>query len=196
VIIKFIELKNSDEYKKVKSLYYNAFPVHERTPLFILLRKRKLKNVTFYCIYNCQEWIGFIYLIHNKNLLLIQYFAIKENFRSKGYGEEVISKIKKMYNWYRIILGIEKNDSKSKNNEQRIKRKKFYQKCGFRESGYFVKQHIPMELLIFGETVTPEEVFELFQKYVGNILGFLLKNIIMKRIIKKVKKWVKKKTSA
>jgi GNAT superfamily N-acetyltransferase len=188
VNIKLIELKNSGEYKKIKSLYYNAFPIHERTPLFILLRKRKLKNVAFYCIYNYQEWIGFIYLIHNKNLLLIQYFAINDNFRSKGYGEEVISKIKNMYNGYRIILGIEKNDSKSKNDEQRIKRKRFYKKCGFRESGYIVKQHVPMELLIIGETVTPKEVFELFQNYVGNILSFLLKNIIMKRIIKESEK--------
>ena len=95
--------KKSLDYEKVKKLYYNAFPINERYPLFYLIWKSKSQNIKIYSIYDGDLWIGFIYIFFNKDLLFLQYIAIDINIRSKGYGGKVINKIKENYPKYRIV---------------------------------------------------------------------------------------------
>jgi ribosomal protein S18 acetylase RimI-like enzyme len=141
--------------------------------------------MAFYSIYDSEIWIGFIYLIFKNNLLLIQYFAIDNNNRSRGYGGEVIEKIKEMYPGYRIILGIEKYEEKAKNNEQRIKRKRFYEKHGFKESGYIVKQYnVLNEMLVYGNEFLLEELNPLMEIYMGKILWSIKKICNKKNVYK------------
>ena len=184
--ITFKELnRKSAEYKKVKALYISAFPVYERYPLFILNWWSKSKNAKFYNIYDGELWIGFNYLMMDNNILMLQYLAIDANIRSKGYGGKIIEKIKNMYSDKVIILGIEIPDEKSKNNEDRIKRKKFYLNNGFIESGYYIKQKpVPFELLIYGNYFSIDKLYKLYEtlfgKIVWKIFYQLIKNIIIK----------------
>jgi GNAT superfamily N-acetyltransferase len=180
----FTEIKDTTELSKIKALYHKAFPIHERVPLWLLYLKRKRENTSFYSIYDGEVWIGFVYFLNSNDLLFLWYLAVDDNIRSKGYGGLILSELKKMYSEHRIILAIEVSDKNARNNEQRIKRKQFYQKHGFKESGYIVEQKPPMEVLLFGESFFLEEFYGLIKKF-DKIYGIIM-SLFGKFVIKKL----------
>ena len=141
------------------------------THYFTLFGKANLKILNFIVWYDGELWIGFNYLLFYKDLIFVQYVAIDSNIRSKGYGGKVIEKIKEIYPEYRIALGIEQLNKEAKNNELRIRRKNFYLKNGFIDSGYYVKQKpVPFELLFYGKYIEIEEVLETIKIMTGKLL--------------------------
>ena len=151
--IQFTEIQNSAEKKKIKSLFQRAIPAHERPPFFWLYRKRKRENVSFFNVYDGNEWVGAVFFSVHKSLVYVWVFAIDDSVRSKGYGSAVFLEIRRLYPDHRILLGIEAPRENAKNSEQRIKRKQFYERNGFRETGYFAKQfNDSFELLLIGDT--------------------------------------------
>ena len=67
---------------------------------------------------------------------------------------------------------IERLDEQADNKEQRIARRKFYLKNGFTSSGIFIKGTSgDMEILNFGEKVSPEE-YLILQRYALGKLFF------------------------
>ncbi|MCT1578740.1 GNAT family N-acetyltransferase [Oceanobacillus kimchii] len=122
--------KDFNDINKLKRLFIKAFPKNERLPLWFLLMKADKDFVDFIGFYDEDDFIGFTYLITNKDLIFVLYLAIDSSQRSKGYGGAVLSKIKELYPNNRLILNIEAIISNSQNYEQRVKRKNFYIKMG------------------------------------------------------------------
>ena len=122
-------------------------------------------------MYDGELWIGFNYLIFYKDFIFLQYLAIDSAVRSKGYGGKVIEKIKEIYPEYRIGLGIEELNKEADNYMLRAKRKNFYLKNGFIDSGYCIKQKpVPFELLFFGKHFEIEEVLETIKIMTGKLI--------------------------
>ena len=97
--------------------------------------------------------------------------AINQELRGQGYGRKVLEFIKQKYSQYRIILSIEPVDKNANNYEQRIKRKEFYTKNGFRDANYTIKErNIIYDMLYCNKKVTLQEFQELIKKYFGKIL--------------------------
>lgn len=170
--LNFIDIKKSKECnKKVIKLYNEAFPKNERIPIWllkILARKNKAK---FYGIYDNKEFVGLIYNIFYKDIVFVFYLAIGKETRGKGYGTKALESIKQKYRDYRIILCIEPIDKNSNNYEQRIKRKNFYIKNGFKDSNYTIKEkNIIYDMLYYNKNVTLQEFEELIKYYFGRIL--------------------------
>lgn len=168
----FIDIKNNKKCnKKVIKLYNEAFPKDERIPigvLKILARKNKAK---FYGIYDNEEFVGLIYNIFYKDIVFVFYLAIDKETRGKGYGTKVLESIKQKYRNYRIILCIEPVDKNSNNYEQRMKRKNFYIKNGFKDSNYTIKEkNIIYDMLYYNKNVSLQEFQELMKNYFGKIL--------------------------
>ena len=173
--LKFINIKNDKEYnKKVKRLYNLAFPKEERIPIFLLNLLARNGKATFYGIFDNEKFIGLIYNIYHKDIVFIYFFAIDKEIRGQGYGSKVLEFIKQTYNKHRIVLGIEQIDKSSKNYTQRIKRKEFYIRNGFKEADYTIKEKkIIYEMLYYNENnqkVTLQEYKELIKDYFGRIL--------------------------
>lgn len=182
--IQLLETENSEDYKKLKALYQQSFPLYERLPL-ALWKKIETK---FYSIYDHEEWIGFIMLLSNKELVYISYFAIDPKFQSKGYGGKVLEKIKSEYDGKRIFLAAEKAIEGTKNFEQRCKRNAFYERQGFVFSGYGMNmKSASMNLLIYGGNFEPRDLIDFIQECVGGSIGKLLQW--------QVKKFLKESTS-
>ena len=184
-MIQFSEIKNATERKKVKDLYLRAIPAHERAPFFWLWWKRKRKNVSFVNIYDEEKWVGFVFFSLYKDLVYVWFFAIDDSIRSKGYGSAVFSEIKRLYPNHRVVLGIEAPNSTAENAEQRVKRKQFYEKNGFRESGYSIQQKKDsFELLLIGETLHMEEIYSAFKEVdwlVGTLTAWTGKKKVKKK---------------
>lgn len=170
--LNFIDIKNNKECnKEVLQLYNEAFPKDERIPiclLKILVRKNKAK---FYGIYDNEKFSGLIYNIFYKDIVFIFYLAIDKETRGQGYGTKVLESIKQKYRNYRIILCIEHTDKNSNNYEQRIKRKNFYIKNGFKDANYTIRErNVVYEMLYYNNNVTLQEFQELMKSYFGRIL--------------------------
>lgn len=67
----------------------------------------------------------------------ICYLAIDSHTRSKGYGSAAIQKILEVYLELQLVLDFEVIDENAENNEQRIRRKNFYLRNGFHETGNY-----------------------------------------------------------
>ena len=168
--------QNSKEIDKIKELFYKSFPKNERMPLWFLLKRAKMDFVDFIAIYDNNVFVGFTYLITNRNLTFVLYLAINDKIRSKGYGRRVLSQIKEKYPNNRIILNIEVVDETASNYEHRVKRKMFYIRNGYQNSNFIVKDHGGLyELMIYGSDVTKEEYYDLIKRFTGSMLFLFVK---------------------
>ncbi|RUT40321.1 GNAT family N-acetyltransferase [Paenibacillus anaericanus] len=166
--------KNFDEFYKVEDLYKTAFPSNERIPLWFLMRKSKKEFIDYIAFYDNDLFVGFAYLITNNNLTFVLYLAISPEIRSIGYGTAILSKISEKYADNRIILNIEADNEVASNYEERLKRKKFYLRNGYRSTGLNIFEYGQIyEVLVYGNDVSPKEYQDLFKKFIGPLLILL-----------------------
>ncbi|WP_277376108.1 GNAT family N-acetyltransferase [Paenibacillus polymyxa] len=160
--------KHFKELYKIENLYKESFPENERIALCFLLWRSRKEFVDYIAYYDDDVFVGFAYLVSDKNLTFVLYLAISSEVRSKGYGTVIISKIKQKYVGNRIILNIEAIDEVADNSEQRIKRKNFYLKNGFQKADFKIYEYGGLyEVLIHGSNVTLEEYKLLLKQFTG-----------------------------
>ena len=136
--VKLIETKkDSKDWKKIKALYLRAFPAVERLPFWLLKKKTQRRIAEFCSLYDDDEWVGFIYTLKNDSLAYVFFLAIDDTRRSHGYGSKLIRLLTERYAGLVIGLSAERPDDQAENNEQRIRRQKFYQRNDFLHSGYY-----------------------------------------------------------
>jgi ribosomal protein S18 acetylase RimI-like enzyme len=158
----------------IESLYKDAFPKNERAPLWFLRHKAKQRNVAFNSLYHNESWIGLLYTIEYRDILLIIYLAIDASCRSGGYGTKVLTALREDHPDKRIILNVEQIDNQYNNNVQRVQRKRFYEKNGYTSTGIIVEElGQPFEMLIFGDSITLEETRQVYRIFLGKILSLL-----------------------
>lgn len=106
-----LKIVNIPKYtKEIKNLYKEAFPRNERIPIRILQLLTRKNKAKIYGIFDGGEFIGLLYNVYYKDIVLILYLAINNKFRGKGYGSKVLDLIKQKYSKNRIILNIEQID--------------------------------------------------------------------------------------
>lgn len=175
--LNFIDLnKNKSCKRKIKKLYYEAFPKNERVPFIYLKLFAKKNKATFLGIYDKESFVGLIYNICYKDIVYIYYLATEPDSRGKGYGSKILEAMKNRYNQSRIILMAEEINEKSDNHEERIQRKRFYNNNGFRDFGYKVKEAgVVYDMLGCNKEVSHEEYKELMKNYWGTFFKNILK---------------------
>lgn len=167
--------RKSKYYEQTKNIFHEAFPKDKWIPLWWLTLKSKKHNIDFFAILDEENFIGMTYIITYNNLSFILYFAIIDRYRGQGYGSIVLDIIKEKYKNNRIVLNIEEIDKKSENYNQRLKRKKFYEKNGFTFSHLKTKEKsIIYENLSYGGSVTKDEMENLMINFVGKLLFWIL----------------------
>lgn len=162
-IIYFMSLTFDNNYKKyieeIKKLYLEAFPKIERrsfSQLKDLLEKEKCKILSI--IYQ-GDFAGFFILLTNKKSTLIDYFAIKKDFREKSIGSKAL---KKLDDGSPYIIEIEPIDKTSPNNQQRIRRKSFYESLGFKSKEVLIDWYdTQFELMSLNDGKSPDSYFAL-----------------------------------
>ena len=135
MIIKKVKFRSSD----VKQIYFDTFPKKERMPFPMMVAMSKLWNTDFLSFYDGDTFCGFIYLAHNRNIIFVMFFAVDEKLRSKGYGSTILQEIQKKYPKKKIIISIEPCDETAPDIETRKRRKDFYLRNGYKETGYMIK---------------------------------------------------------
>jgi len=129
-----------DDYERVEKLFFEAFPENER-PVGIsdILAQDKIPCdlIGIYPDETPDDFAGFFLTIKNDVCVYLVYFATCPEKRSKGLGSKAIQAFKDYYKDTPILFSYESIYQESDNAEQRERRRKFYLKNGFYETGWF-----------------------------------------------------------
>lgn len=162
-----VRLNNTD----IKRIYFEAFPKEERMPFPMMVAMSKLWNTQFFGFYDGDIPCGFIYLVSIGKIVFVMFFAVDRRLRSKGYGSSILQQIKNEYPDKKIIISIEPCDSGASDIELRKRRKAFYMKNGYKETGYMMKLNgVEQEILITNGTFVKGEFRVFFALYSNGIM--------------------------
>lgn len=126
-------------FKETHRLNMDAFPDEERLDTELLAQLSEQGRLELLGIYDNGNYIGFTVIFHSERSVYVFFLAIDPAWRSHGYGAAVLDELRKRYAGRQLVLDIEPLDSAAPNYEQRLRRKNFYLRNGFRESGCFFK---------------------------------------------------------
>lgn len=133
------KISNKKELTAFKKLYLKSFPEEERLDFELLKSKANDGKGNFLGLFDQQNLIGMSYYSEYQGTVYVFYFAIDEQFQSRGYGKIMLDYLFKTFQQHKIILLVEEIDSNAENNQQRIRRKNFYLKNGFTSNQQFLQ---------------------------------------------------------
>ena len=150
----------------VKHVYFDAFPKKERMPFPMMVAMSKLWHTQFLSFYDGDTLCGFVYLARSRKIVFIMFLAVDARLRQKGYGSAILREIKSKYPDKKIIVSIEPCDDGAPDLTVRERRKAFYRKNGYRETGYRMKLGgVEQEILITGGDFVKKEFRAFFALY-------------------------------
>ena len=120
---------------KVRRLYLSAFPKIERHPVMELFRASSKDKAEFLRFTDDGAFIGLAYMIVRGSVAFLLYFAVEDSKRNKGYGSAILKAIRERYDGKDVVLLIESPHEQCDNMDIRIRRKGFYLRNGFRDTG-------------------------------------------------------------
>lgn len=158
----------SQEFRLIHKVYNEVFPKNERLPLWFLKMRATAGKAEFCSIYNDEEWVGFFYTVYDKRMAYLFFLAIDPQFHGQGFGSEALTLIKKRYAGKTLALSTERPTEKAKNNEQRIRRHRFYTRNGFVKAGFYTveKDSECFDLMVQQVGINPQH----YQRLVDNYL--------------------------
>lgn len=172
------QTESKDLYKEMKELYLEAFPKYERKP-FKLMQQTQLKGlVDMWSIMDEDDFVGMAVTMKDNDLVLLDYFAIKPEFRGKGYGSKVLQMLYEQYEGKRFFLEIESTKIDCDNKTQRESRKDFYLRNGLQEVGLEANVFgTEMELLSYNAELNFEEYRGMYEHIYGTAKALMVKVI-------------------
>lgn len=88
----------------------------------------------------------------------IIYFAVEEALRGRGLGSRILEEMRRANPGKRLLVDIEEPSGAAPNNAQRLRRRDFYLRCGYRETAVrYPWRGEDYVILSLGGTVTDEE---------------------------------------
>lgn len=126
-----------EELIKVEQLSLEAFPPEEYLAPSKIIEVIQDGDTEFLALYDEELFVGFVVLKKYKTMCYLFFLVIDPTHRSKGYGAETIKAIKELYPNCSRVVDFEMVDETKENNNQRIKRRKFYLKNEYKPTNHF-----------------------------------------------------------
>lgn len=120
---KKITPSNADE--ELRRLYQTAFPEEEQIPWDDLMRLVVAMPLDFTAYYEGEMLRGFTIVYPRKSFNWFWYFAVPEELRGKGVGQQILSHLIDEYKDYTNILDMESPEQLCDNQEVRRRRHDF-----------------------------------------------------------------------
>lgn len=159
--------RRAKNYKKAKVLYKEAFPKEERMPFLMMWVLSKMPGSELLAFHDGDVFCGLTYVAASDGIAFITYIAVEAHLRAKGYGSCMLKMIEDMYPHHKIILYMDRCDiPASDERAKRLRRRAFYLKNGFRDTGYLVdsiQEH--QEILIKNGEFDQQPFVQFIKKY-------------------------------
>ena len=127
----------------VKKLYVEAFPERERgASMDQILEYADQLPIDLLGIYPDEmpdTFAGFFLMVNGESFAYLMFFATCPEMRSTGIGRKAINALRSNYGDTPIIFSYESVFEESDNAVQRERRRAFYLRNGFYETGWFTK---------------------------------------------------------
>ena len=152
------------QWARIHRLYHEAFPRSERKPFSMIVKKwREGVMDVWYCTH-AGKFVGIAITINGPTMILLDYFAIGKNLRSKGYGSAILQTLRTHYAGMGIFGEIENTYAPGPDQALRQRRKQFYLDNGLEEMGVMVVLFgVEMELLGWGCQLTYEQYHSFYR---------------------------------
>lgn len=160
-----LTLSNSylEHLEEIKNLYIEAFPKAERKPLDQIIKVCENSLGRIIPILLDDEFVGMFITLDSDcdDTLLIDYFAIKSDYRGLSLGSKSIELLNEREN-KTIIIEIEPCVEAACNLVQRQKRKNFYKNLGFRQTDINISWFgVDLELMSLNKKINFEHYMNL-----------------------------------
>lgn len=166
--MKIIKATDEKRLQLIEKLYMSAFPKVERKPFQLILQKQKEGTMELLSIEEDHKFLGLAIFAHDKDIALLDYFAISEEIRGQGIGSRAIKALQKIYNGKRFVLEIETTKKPCNDHELREKRKEFYLRNGLHTMNFDVNLFgVEMEILSNAAHLTYEEYLDVYKNACG-----------------------------
>ena len=123
---------DSPDIPALEEINEEAIPECERNSLRDLMDT----GATILGIYD-DEPVGFLVIREYKTILYLAYLAVNNSLRSKGIGSKALGELVSNHADQMIVVEYEAPNPFSPENELNIRRKGFYKRNGFCETGYY-----------------------------------------------------------
>lgn len=121
------------DWLALRSLYRSAFPKAERKP-FWMIKKMYRRGVTdVWCLQNAGRFAGLAITINSPQVVLLDYFAVRDDLRGRGVGTVALRALDRLYSPRGFFVEIESTLVPSAELDLRLRRKKFYLAAGLEE---------------------------------------------------------------
>lgn len=155
--------KEHKDIEAVRQIYDYSFPDDERMPFDRLLSMADANHV-LYAWYDDNTLVGMTFTFVYDHLAYLSYICIKMDEQDHGYGSKILQALENVYS--RIVVDIEK--IKTEQDEEQKRRKQFYMRNHFHETGVFYYiYNVDYELLSTKESVTGKEWNDLIHAFWG-----------------------------
>ena len=163
--------ENNRFWDEVNALAEEAFPPEEYLAPAKLVEMANADNFDFLALTDNDSFVGFMVVQTYQNLAYLFVLAINSTCRSKGYGSRAIETLKAEYPGKKQVVDFEMLDDTASNYKQRKKRREFYLRNGYKETGLFLTYlGVDYEVFCMDEDFEPE-VFKAMMKTI-QIKGF------------------------
>ena len=148
----------------VRKLYEGAFPERERIigmdDILKLSDQFPIELLGIYPDETPETFAGFFVLLNTEGFAYLVYFATCPEMRSTGIGSKAIKSLVEYLGDKTLLFSYESIYEESDNAEQRIRRRNFYLKNGFYETGWFTKMNGTEFILASSKEETDKSVIE------------------------------------
>ena len=162
--MKILRVTDEARLQRAEALYMEAFPKSERKPWALIVGKQLEGSMEILAIEDDENsFLGLAVFAFDKDLALLDYFAISAEFRGQGAGSEAIRALQKRYADKRFLLEIETTKKPCDDLTMREQRKAFYLRNGLHVMNFDVLLFgVEMEILSNCEHLTFEEYLDIY----------------------------------
>lgn len=161
--MKIVKAADESRLKLIEDLYMRAFPKSERKPFGLMVQKQAEGTMELLSLEDENDFLGLAIFAHDKDIALLDYFAISDEMRGQGVGSRALKALQKIYAGKRFVLEIETTKKPCDDLEMRKKRKTFYLRNGLHTMDFDVVLFgVEMEILSNCEQLTYEEYLDVY----------------------------------
>ncbi|WP_295091714.1 GNAT family N-acetyltransferase [Ruminococcus sp.] len=162
--------QNSEDKLIADTINEEAFPECERNSLDDMYASDTADRIEILGIYDDNAIVGFFIVRKYKNIRYLAYFAVSQDKRSAGIGSQALKFLMERYPYAQIVTEFETPDDSCDNNAFRIRRRDFYLRNGFYETGWYSFYDDTEFTIACSEPVFDKKGFEQFTAYLSSIV--------------------------
>ena len=166
------------EYNHIKDCYYKNFPFKDEFTFEELEAYVESIDLKFNAYYLDAEYIGFSAYVQMGDMQNILYLAVEDLMQGQGCGTRIMEQLKTDSSGLELVLMCELLDGAAENISQRKRRYAFYERLGFKDSGYIQREsQVDYHILSSSDDFSIESYFEEITKlFKGDFKLNIVKN--------------------